>query len=79
MTNQIEPHESLFCFYLRYNLRHFKEYTNSIYEGTNRALKYNGAPVGSSIKKKMLAIMCCNSARSEKRLRLNQKHNDVIA
>ena len=45
ITKRIEPHESNFCFYLRLNLRHFDEYTNSIHEGTNRGLKYNTAPV----------------------------------
>ena len=35
----IEPHESNFGFYLRLNLRHYDEYTNSIHEGTNCGLK----------------------------------------
>ena len=39
MTNHIEPDESQLCFYLRCNLKHYEEYTNSIHEGTNHALK----------------------------------------
>ena len=39
ITKYIEPHESNVCFYLRLNLRHFDEYTNSIHEGTNCGLK----------------------------------------
>ena len=46
ITKHIEPHESNFYFYLRSNLRHFDEYTNSIYEGKNCGLKFNTAPVG---------------------------------
>ena len=38
ITNHFEPHESHFYFYLRYNLKHYEEYTNSIHEGMNRAL-----------------------------------------
>ena len=38
-TKHIEPHETHFCFYLRLNLRHFEEYTNSIHEGTNRGFE----------------------------------------
>ena len=53
VTNHIEPHDSHFSLYLRYNLRHFEEYTNSIHEGTNRGLKYNATHVGpnTNIKK----------------------------
>ena len=48
VAKHIEPHESNFCFYQRFNLRHFDEYTNSIHEGTNCGLKYNSAPVDPS-------------------------------
>ena len=41
ITNHMEPHESHFCFYLRLNLKHYEEYSNSIREGTNCALKYD--------------------------------------
>ena len=66
--HQNEPHESNFCFYLRFNLRHFDEYTNSIHEGTNCRLKYNTAPVDLSTKiEKAIAIICNNAERSRKR------------
>ena len=61
-------HESNFCFFLRLNLRHFDEYTNSIHEGTNRGLKYNTAPVGPSTKiEKAFTIICNNAERNGKR------------
>ena len=61
VTKYIKPHEIHFCFYLRLNLRYFKEYTNCIHEGTNRGLKYNSALVGPSTNiEKALAIMCNN-------------------
>ena len=67
VTKHIEPRETHFCFYLRLNLRHFGEYTNSVHEGTNWDLKYNSALVVSSSNiKKALAIMCNNSERSKK-------------
>ena len=50
ITNHIESHQSHFCFYLRYNLKHCEKNTNSIHEGTNCALKYNSVPHGSSTK-----------------------------
>ena len=65
VTKHIEPHEIQFCFYLRLNLRHFEDYTNSIHEGTNSGLKYNSTPVGSSTNiEKALAIICNNSERT---------------
>ena len=65
VTKHIEPHETHFCFYLRLNLIHFEEYTNSIHEGTNMGFKYNSAPVGSSTNiEKALAIMYNNSERT---------------
>ena len=68
ITNHIEAHESNFCFYLRYNLKHYEEYTNSIDEGTYRALKYNSTPVGPSTNiEKSLAIMCNNAERTVKK------------
>ena len=45
ITKHIEAHESNFCFYLRLNLRHFDEFTNSIHEGTDCGLEYITAPV----------------------------------
>ena len=67
ITNHIETHESYFCFYLRYNLKHYEEYTNSIHEEMNHALKYYSAPVGPSTNiEKSLAIMCNNAERTEK-------------
>ena len=58
-------YETQFYFYLRLDLRHFEEYTNSIHEGTNRGLKYNSAPVGPSTNiEKAWAIMCINSERT---------------
>ena len=49
----LEPHELHFCFYLRYNLKHFEKFINLIHEGTNRGLKYNATHVGpnTNIKK----------------------------
>ena len=68
ITNHIEPYESHFCFYLRYNLKHYEECTNAIHEGTNRALKYNSAPVGPSTNiEKSLAIICNDSERTVKK------------
>ena len=68
VTKHIEPHESNFCFYLRLNLRHFDEYTNSIHEGTNHGLEYNTAPVGASTKiEKAMAFICNNAKRNGKR------------
>ena len=59
VTKHIKPHETHFCFYLRLNLRHFEEYTNSIHEGTNRGLKYNSASLGPSTNsERALASMC---------------------
>ena len=74
VTKHIEPHEAYFCFYSRLNLRHFKEYTNSIHEGTNRGLKYNSTPVGPSTNiEKVLAIMCNNSERTGTKKKLHPK------
>ena len=68
ITNHIEPYESHFCFYLRYNLKYYEEYTNSIHEGTNRVLKYNSAPVGPCTNiEKSLAVMCNNTERTVKK------------
>ena len=68
ITKHIEPHESKFCFYLRLNPRHFDEYTNSIYQGTNCELKFNTAPVGPSTKiENSMAIICNNAKRNGKR------------
>ena len=62
VTTHIEPHETQFCFYFRWNLRHFEEYTNSIHEGTKKGLKYDSALVGSSANiEKALTIMCTSS------------------
>ena len=36
VTKHIEPHETHFCFYVRLNLRHFEECTNSIHEGASK-------------------------------------------
>ena len=56
----------MFC--LRWNLNHCEEYTNSIHEETNRALKHNSAPVGPSNKiEKSLVIMCNNAERIVKK------------
>ena len=57
VTKQNQPHETQF--------RHFKEYTKSIHQGTNKGLKYNSAPVGPSINiEQALVIMCNNSERT---------------
>ena len=68
ITKHIEPDKSNFRFYLRLNLRHFDEYTNSIHEGTNRGLKYNTAPAGPSTTiEKAMEIMCNNAKHNGKR------------
>ena len=65
VTKRIKPNEIHICFYLRLNIRHFEEYTNSSNEGTNRDFKYNSAPVGPRTNiEKALAIMCNNSKRT---------------
>ena len=62
ITNHIRPHEDHFCFYSRYNLKHYEENTNFIHEGTSRALNYNSVCDGPSTKiEKTLAIMCSNA------------------
>ena len=64
ITNHIEPHESHFSFYFRYNLKH----TNSIHEGKNCALKYNSAHVGPRTNlEESLTIMCNNAERNVKK------------
>ena len=47
--NSIETQESNFCFYLRNRIRHYDEYTNSIHEGTNNALKHRSGAVQPSL------------------------------
>ena len=69
ITNHVDPHESHFSFYLRYNLKHYDLYSNSIHEGTNCALKYNSAPVDPSANiEKSLAIMCNNAEQTVKNI-----------
>ena len=64
MPNQIHPYESHFCFNLRLILKHYEEYTNSINEGTNCALKYSSVRVGPCTNfGKVLVIMCNNAVR----------------
>ena len=50
VISHIEAHASHFCFYLRFILKHYKEYINVIQERTNCALKYASAPVGPNTK-----------------------------
>ena len=68
ITKHIKQHKSNFCFYLRLNIRHFDEYTNSIHKGTNCGLKYSTARVGPSTNiEKAMAILYNNTERNGKR------------
>ena len=43
--NSVETLESNFCYWRRSKVRHYDEYTNSIHEGTNNALKHRPGAV----------------------------------
>lgn len=45
IRENVEPHESFYCFHKRRHIRHFNTYTNSAHEGTNNGLKSSAAPV----------------------------------
>jgi hypothetical protein len=45
VRDNVEPHESNFCFHKRRHIRHFDTYTNCGHEGTNNGLKSSAAPV----------------------------------
>ena len=61
----IEPLEAFYVFYLRKDLRHYGEYSNSIHEGTNRGLKFNAAPVTPATRlDKTTVILSKNGVRS---------------
>merc|ERR1711966_478056 len=61
----IEPHEKHYCFYLRKNLRHFDEFTNSVHEGTNNGIRHSAAAVGpSTLIEKSLVILSENGYRN---------------
>ena len=40
MKSHVEVNEHNYLFYLRKNVRHYEEYSNSSHEGTNTGLKY---------------------------------------
>ena len=48
LRKYIDPHESKFLFYLRKNVRHYGEYSNTIHDGTNNAIKHSTTPVKPS-------------------------------
>jgi hypothetical protein len=45
IRDNVEPHESNFCFHVRRHIRHFDTYTNCGHEGTNNGMKASAAPV----------------------------------
>ena len=48
VRSRVEPHEKHYCYYLRKKKRHFDEVTNSLHEGTNKAIRHSGAGIGPS-------------------------------
>ena len=55
VTKHVEPHKSHFGFYPTLNLIYFKEYTNSIHEGTNRD---NSTPISLNTNIEKLWPLC---------------------
>ena len=66
--NYVEPHEQQFCFYLRKNLLHFGEYSNSAAEGgIHSNIKNCTAPVRPShTLHRSMAILTKNAVREAK-------------
>ena len=58
-------HESYFLFCLRKHIRHYGEYSNSIHEGTNNAIRSAAATVTKAHKiENSLGIICRNAGRT---------------
>ena len=71
----VEPLEAYYVYYLRKDIRHYGEYTNSIHEGTNRGLKYNAAPVGPSTRlDNSLVILSKNGLRNLERKKISSSY-----
>jgi hypothetical protein len=45
IRENVEPHESHYCFHKRKTVRHYDTFVNSAHEGTNNGLKNSAAPV----------------------------------
>ena len=62
-------------FYLRKNIRHYGEYSNSIHEGTNKGIKYNAVPVlpTSSLDNALIILSKNAQRKSSDRSSIYQK------
>ena len=68
LKNNLQTQESHYVIYRKLFRRHYEEYSNSIHEGTNRAIKYNAAPVTPGTRlDHSLIIMTKNGQRNAKK------------